>query len=224
VDSLKRMRPSPAMAVAMVALFISLTASAVGLSGKNKVDRNDLKKNVVGLKNMKNNAIKSAEVAPDALGGADISESTLGIVPNANALDGTDLPQVNPGDFGFASTCFDLGVVDEECATVTVTLNRTLDVYVNATAQWNSDDADGSDVAGECRVEQVGGFATTDVQFGTTDDDTNNSRQRSVAFNGHFGDVPAGNTAFEFQCHAEAGDIDMTQLRIYAIAGVDSGL
>ena len=56
-----------ALIVAMMALFVALTGVAGALPGKARIDRNDLKRNVV----------KSSNVAPDALTGADIDEGTL---------------------------------------------------------------------------------------------------------------------------------------------------
>ena len=56
-----------ALIVAMMALFVALTGVAGALPGKARIDRNDLKRNVV----------KSSNVAPDALTGADIDEGAL---------------------------------------------------------------------------------------------------------------------------------------------------
>ena len=56
-----------ALTVAVMALFVALTGIAGALPGKQAIDKNDLKKNV----------IKSKNVGPDALTGADIDEDTL---------------------------------------------------------------------------------------------------------------------------------------------------
>jgi hypothetical protein len=56
-----------ALIVAMVALFVALTGVAGALPGKGRIDKNDLKRNVISSKN----------VAPDALTGSDIDEGTL---------------------------------------------------------------------------------------------------------------------------------------------------
>ena len=60
-------RPSPALIVAMVALVAALGGTAVGLPGKKKIDGNDLKKNVVGLKSMKNNSVGPAELKANSV-------------------------------------------------------------------------------------------------------------------------------------------------------------
>ena len=56
-----------ALIVAAMALFVAMSGVAGALPGKARIDRNDLKRNVVTSKN----------VAADALTGADIDEGTL---------------------------------------------------------------------------------------------------------------------------------------------------
>ena len=65
-------RPSPALIVAIIALIAALAGGAVALPGKNKVDKNDIKRN----------AVKGKQVKDNALTGADVDESTLGQVPS----------------------------------------------------------------------------------------------------------------------------------------------
>ena len=87
-------RPSPAMAVAFIALLAALSGTAVALPGKNTVDSGDIingqvktkdiRNGAVTRKKVKNNAVNSAKVANDSLTGTDINESTLGQVPSAN--------------------------------------------------------------------------------------------------------------------------------------------
>jgi hypothetical protein len=56
-----------ALIVAVTAMFVALTGIAGALPGKQRIDKNDLKRNIV----------VSKTVAPDALTGDDINESTL---------------------------------------------------------------------------------------------------------------------------------------------------
>jgi hypothetical protein len=114
-DFLARRKPSPAMAVAFVALLAALSGTAVALPGKNTVDSGDLKtgavKNadlgrnaVTGLKvkngsltgsDVRNNSLtgndvrglKGGDVNDDSLTGADVNESSLGKVPSAANAD-----------------------------------------------------------------------------------------------------------------------------------------
>ena len=93
-DFLASRRPSPAMAVAFVALLAALSGTAVALPGTNSVDSGDIKNgqvkgkdirnNAVTGKKVKNGAVKSADVGDNSLTGTDIDESTLGQVPSAN--------------------------------------------------------------------------------------------------------------------------------------------
>jgi hypothetical protein len=98
-------RPSPAMAVAFVALLAALSGTAVALPGKNKVDKNDIRKNAVRGKAIASNAVTGRKVRNNSLTGADVTgltgaditnegvtgddvnESTLGKVPSATAAD-----------------------------------------------------------------------------------------------------------------------------------------
>jgi hypothetical protein len=72
------------MMVAFAALLAALGGSAVALPGKNKVDKNDIKKNAIGAKQIKTGAVGGSEAKNNSLKGADIDESSLDAVPNAN--------------------------------------------------------------------------------------------------------------------------------------------
>ena len=87
-------RPSPAMAVAFVALLAALSGTAIALPGTNRVDSGDIKNNSVRSKDIRNNNVTSRDIRNgsltgtdtrnDSLTGADLNESTLGQVPSAN--------------------------------------------------------------------------------------------------------------------------------------------
>jgi hypothetical protein len=88
-------RPSPATAVAFVALLAALSGTAIALPGTNTVDsgdiingqvkKKDIRKNAVTGKKVKNGSLGGADVKNDSLKGADINESTLSQVPSANS-------------------------------------------------------------------------------------------------------------------------------------------
>jgi hypothetical protein len=90
---LARRTPSPAMAVAFVALLAALSGTAIALPGKNSVDKNDIRKGAVRGKaiaknavtgaKVKKGAIRSADVGNNSLTGADVNEGTLAQVPSA---------------------------------------------------------------------------------------------------------------------------------------------
>jgi hypothetical protein len=69
----KQGRPSPALIVAVIALVAALAGPAIGLPGKNNVDKNDLKKNVVKSKSIKPNAVKSKHVKDGQIGIAELT-------------------------------------------------------------------------------------------------------------------------------------------------------
>jgi hypothetical protein len=85
-------RPSPAMAVAFIALLAALSGTAVALPGKNTVDSGDIKKGNVKSSDLAANAVRGGKVRngsltgadskDNSLTGADVDESTLGQVPS----------------------------------------------------------------------------------------------------------------------------------------------
>ena len=77
-------RPSPAMAVAFIALLAALSGSAIALPGKNSVDSGDLKRGAVKKADIAKNAVNAQKVKNNSLRGADVLESSLGTVPTAD--------------------------------------------------------------------------------------------------------------------------------------------
>jgi hypothetical protein len=75
--------------VGYLAVFLALTGTAVALPGKNRIDRNDLRKR----------GVKPINIQRDAVRGFHVRESTLGRVPsagNADTLDGQDATAFTP--------------------------------------------------------------------------------------------------------------------------------
>ena|SRR5215207_2595301 len=95
---LLRYRPSPAMVVALVALFVALSAgAAANLPGIGTVNSRDILNNTVRTQDIRNNnllgrdirngTVRSRDVNDDSLTGPDILESSLGKVPSAANAD-----------------------------------------------------------------------------------------------------------------------------------------
>lgn len=92
-----RLRPSPALALAVVALVFAVSGVAVALPGKNSVASKDIKKNAVTAAKIKNGAVTeaklgegavgTAKIGNDAVTGAKVNEATLGKVPSAGTAD-----------------------------------------------------------------------------------------------------------------------------------------
>ena len=122
----RRGRPSPAMAVAFVALLAALSGTAVALPGNNTVDSGDLRRGAVknsdiargavtGSKirngavtgsKIQNGTITGAKLANDTVTGAQINESTLGTIPRAERANtaGTAESANTAGTAGNANT------------------------------------------------------------------------------------------------------------------------
>lgn len=88
-------KPSPAMAVALTALFVSFggigyAASKIGTNQikDGAVTTKKLHKRAVTAKKLANNAVNGHKVKDNSLTGSDINESSLGQVPDAATLAG----------------------------------------------------------------------------------------------------------------------------------------
>lgn len=89
--SLRFSAPSPATAIAWIALFVVLASTAWAATvPKNSVTTKSIKKNAVNGSKVKNSSLTGADVRNNSLGGADIDESTLQQVPSADKVDGID--------------------------------------------------------------------------------------------------------------------------------------
>jgi hypothetical protein len=118
-------RPTPAMAVAFLALFAALSGLAVAgpsIPGSGRVHSSDIHNNQVRSRDLRNNDVRTqdirngtvtgTDVADNSLTGADILESSLGTVPSAtsantantantatNAGNANTLGGIGPGGF-----------------------------------------------------------------------------------------------------------------------------
>ena len=81
----RRLRPSPSMVVAFVALFMAIGGGSYALAAlpSRSVGAKQLKRGAVRTANLSNNAVTGAKVRRDALTGADIRENTLAGVAGA---------------------------------------------------------------------------------------------------------------------------------------------
>ena len=78
--------PSPSMAVAATALFVSLGGVSYGVA-TGYIDGREIKNNAVGTKDLKNNDVRGKDVRRNTLTGSDIRESRLAKVPSAASAD-----------------------------------------------------------------------------------------------------------------------------------------
>ena len=86
-------RPSPAMVVALVALFVSLGGVSYGFATgaidsreikNNTIRTQDIRNNEVRGRDIRNSTIRSEDIGANQVKGPDVLESSLGIVPSAN--------------------------------------------------------------------------------------------------------------------------------------------
>jgi hypothetical protein len=79
-------RPSPALIIACVALFLSLGGVSYGVA-TGFIDSREIKNNTIRAKDIRNGQVTSADVRNDNVQGADINESSLAKVPSATSAD-----------------------------------------------------------------------------------------------------------------------------------------
>ena len=82
---IRRLTPSPAMAVALLALFMAMGGSAYALV----VTSGSIKNNTIRSVDVRNGGLIGKDVRADGLGGRSIKESTLGTVPSAFVAHGS---------------------------------------------------------------------------------------------------------------------------------------
>jgi hypothetical protein len=84
-------RPSPALVISILALFVALGGSAYAAT---KIGTKDIKANAITAAKIKKNAVTTPKIKSNAVTGAKINEGTLGAVPNAtnavNAVNATN--------------------------------------------------------------------------------------------------------------------------------------
>jgi hypothetical protein len=81
---IRRLIPSPAMVVALVALFMALGGSAYALV----ITGASIKNGSVAGRDIKNRSLTGSDVAGNRIGGKAIKESSLGTVPGASVANG----------------------------------------------------------------------------------------------------------------------------------------
>src|ERR1700754_1158633 len=73
-------RPSPALLISLLSLFVALGGSAYAAT---KIGTGDIKPNAVTTSKIKNGAITTAKIKDNAVDGAKVNEGSLGTVPEA---------------------------------------------------------------------------------------------------------------------------------------------
>ena len=79
-------RPSPALVIACVSLFVSLGGVSYGVA-TGFIDSREIKNSTIRTKDVRNNDLRGSDIRKDTVGGADVNEATLGRVPSAARAD-----------------------------------------------------------------------------------------------------------------------------------------
>lgn len=79
---ISKLRPSPAMVVALIALFVAMGGVSYAAA---RIGSAQIKNNSVRGKDIRNSTITGTDVKNNTLTGGDVSESTLGTVPSATS-------------------------------------------------------------------------------------------------------------------------------------------
>ncbi|HEX6460034.1 MAG TPA: hypothetical protein VF032_14040 [Thermoleophilaceae bacterium] len=112
---LPKRRPSPALVISLIALFVAMggTGYAAVHLGKNTVGTRQLKKNAVTSSKVKNNSLTGADIKNGSLTGADVNLGALGTVPAAtNATNATNaVNATNATNAGTANVANSIGGV-----------------------------------------------------------------------------------------------------------------
>jgi hypothetical protein len=187
VARLSKRYPSPAMAVAFVALLAALSGTAVALPGKNSVDSGDLRKgavkrvdiakNAVTGKKVKGSSLTGSDVKANSIGGSDVNEGSLGKVPSAASAD-------NAANANSANTAANANAVNGINATKISLVRNVSNVTQEVIYQGNGFILRGGCTAGAERVvadttvaggelSSVGDDAGGGADFDVKDDDFN---------------------------------------------------
>jgi len=106
VKSILRRRPSPALVISMIALFVSLSGVSYGVATgfidsreiknnevrsidvrNNEIRTRDLRNNEIRGIDIRNSTVQGRDIALSTVTGEDINETTLGKVPSATSAD-----------------------------------------------------------------------------------------------------------------------------------------
>jgi hypothetical protein len=103
VKSLLRRRPSPALVISLIALFVSLGGVSYGFA-RGSIDSRELKNNDVRTKDLRNNDIRTRDLRNNEVRGLDIRRSTIrGSDVGLNTLTGDDVRESSLGKVASAT-------------------------------------------------------------------------------------------------------------------------
>ena len=239
---LKGARPSPALVISLIALFVSLGGvgyAAVTITGKNvknsSLTGKDVKNSSLTGSDVKNSSLTGSDIKNDKLTGSDVLESSLGKVPsatgadsantansagNANTVGGKSPAQLRPtsafGQSGVAAIPVTTGTT---VATTTIntasagTLQATGSVEIQGTV---------TNPPSQCRIEIDASPAS--LLYENVGDAVATTSENTIAVNGSRSGVPAGTHTVSLLCTALSGTIVADDAAISAPDAAAGGL
>jgi hypothetical protein len=233
-------RPSAALVVACLALFVALggVGYAAATIGSAAIVDNSIKS-----KDIRDNGLRGKDVRADTLKGADVDESSLGKVPSAANADsaataanatnaqnatnaahaanadtvggiGPDALTIGRSDLGGCEP----GVAFADCASVTLPMPRAGRVLLTSGGQWHSDNPAGTSVRGLCRLNLDGAAFTSPTEEGSLSQQTDGNQEQALSgLTVVTGVLPAGDHTFTVACSDDVGDMDFTDVRLSAV-------
>jgi hypothetical protein len=159
--------------------------------------------------------LTGADIADNGLAGADINEATLGIVPNANTLDGLDSPRFKNANATGTGQCLNLAGATT-CASANVGgLTSGDDVYVSAAWQWYGDGVGEDSMACSIKRGAVNLESTRIGQSGNEHLNTDTSITASLITVDPV--APAGTVSYSLVCSEVDGAVNVLSARVVAI-------
>lgn len=163
--------PSPAMAVAFLALLGAIGGTAVALPGKNSVKKDDIARGAVGnsdiaknaitARKVKNRSITGRKLRLNSVGGGAVKESSLGKVPSAGSADSASTANSanTAGTAGFANSAGNANTVGGR------SVERVVRFLPDGTAETPLFTKNGLTVLGSCSAgNEFDVNATTSVE------------------------------------------------------------
>ena len=187
-DFLASRKPSPAMAVAFVALLAALSSTAIALPGTNSVDSGDIKNSTIRGKDIRNGTVAGKDVKDNGVTGTDVDESTLGAVPNAtnaaNAANATNAGHATNADHATsadnATNATNATNADQVGGTAATEFLNTFHQVSNTSAS----DSNNKEITANCPIGERAlggsGFTSVDDTVGVTQ--TTIFQQVSIGF------------------------------------------
>lgn len=105
-SGLRRLRPSPAMVVALIALVAGAAGSAIALPGRNSVQSNDIKRKAVKARHIAPGAVKQGKLAPGIRSILNRPYAAALVAADGTVVDGVGISNANITHPGEGRYCF----------------------------------------------------------------------------------------------------------------------